>query len=81
MSAQTKRRTVSLSGFAVLYAAAAAVPLLASPGTHQDFEYLVAGVFATAISLSTAFIWYVKGWLYLPPPYDAKNCATVMIPK
>lgn len=79
---QRIRRNFSLGGGIVaLYAASATLPLVAIPGSHEPFEYLVDGVFATAVSLSVTFICFLKGWLYLPSPYSSKNCTTVMIPK
>jgi hypothetical protein len=63
VSAERKQQAFSFGGAAAVYAMSAALPLMALPRIHEPFEYLVDGVFATAVSLSALFVWFLKGRL------------------
>ena len=60
MSAERKKQVSSAGWLAALFAASAIIPLLTLPGIHEDFEYLVDGVFATTVSLAAIFVWFLK---------------------
>ena len=61
MTVEGKQRAFPVGGLAALFAATAALPLLALPGEHEPFEYLIAGTFATGISLTTVIVLFIKG--------------------
>ena len=46
---------------ASLFAVSAALLVLILPGSRESIDYLIAGTFATAISLVVAFVFVVKG--------------------
>jgi hypothetical protein len=45
---------------ASLFAVSAALLVFVLPGGRQDIDYLIAGTFATAISLAAAFVVLVR---------------------
>jgi len=63
VSVERRKQAISFGSAALVYATSAALPLLALPQIHEPFEYLVDGVFATAMSLSAIFFWVLKGRL------------------
>jgi len=51
-----KRPLFLFGGFAILFAAFAALLLYALPGPRRPFDYMVAGTFATALALVLLFV-------------------------
>jgi hypothetical protein len=60
---EQKKLTHLAGRMALLFALAAALMVLALPGTRQAFDYLIVGTFASAVTLTAAFGLFVKGRL------------------
>lgn len=56
-----KKLTHLIAGMALLFVASAGLLVLILPGGRQAIDYLIAGTFATAISLAVGLALFVKG--------------------
>jgi hypothetical protein len=63
MMIEPRRPLERIRVLVLLFPSMAALSLRAIPGAHDPFEYLIAGTFATAVSLLAVFTFFVKGRL------------------
>jgi hypothetical protein len=63
MPLRDKKLAMIVAGVVLFYLAMAEVFLLALPKPHEPLQYMVAGAFATAISLLVPFVLYALGRL------------------
>ncbi len=60
-----KRKTLrcTAGGLTILFVAASALMVWMLPGTREAFDYLMAGTFASSLTLAVAFGFFVTGRL------------------
>jgi len=63
MTLRDKKPLLILPGAVLFYLGVAGLFLLALPKPHEQLQYMVAGAFATAISLLSVFVLYAFGRL------------------
>jgi len=63
MPVEPRRPRARVGVVLLLFPAMAALSLRAIPGAHEPLEYLIAGTFATAVSLVVIFTIFVQGRL------------------
>jgi hypothetical protein len=60
VTSEGKKRAHCAAGIVSLFALSAALLVLILPGGGESIDYLIAGTFATAISLAVAFTLFVN---------------------
>lgn len=63
MALRDRKPLLLIPGAFLFYLAAAGLFLLALPKPHEQLQYMVAGAFATAMSLLAVFVLYAFGRL------------------